>query len=279
MSNLFSRLSSKKNKGKKTLVLFAFRDNYDVYVNIMARAMDEYEGLEKIVIVNLIDTLVDYQSKFKRKTLIEYTDKLSKGIYTEVTRNVGETIHHFTLPAHFQHYTKITELLKVGEQSKHHRTISFNEVNENLESIIKDCGKDAIYDLTTVPTRMNLQLFFACVALEVRKIHFFELRRKDLANTIDARLNNLYHKFPNDEEYFDYKNLTKTPTFQKNLAKLDRKPKKTYLYLIIIAIILSTATGIYFIFQEPEVKIYLIIFQVVSVAMMIYSLAKTWGKK
>jgi hypothetical protein len=280
MSNNITKVN-KKNEAREehTLVVFAFRDNYDVYANLMARAIDEYGELDKIVLVNLTDALVNYISQFKRKIFIDYVDGLSKGVYIEVARNTNKTSPHpFNLPNNFNHYARILELLQDGENEADSSTLSFNEVNENLEKIIENYGKNAIYDFTAVPTRMSLQLFFACVAFGIRKIHFFELRRKDLNRTIEARLNNLYHNFPNNQEYFDYKNLTKIPTFQKNLAKLNKQPKYIYLYIFIAAIIISTAAGIYFVLQEERSKIYLIIFQCVSVSMMIYSLWKTWGK-
>lgn len=261
-------MSKKLPINKPTFVIFVFNKNYDVYVNMLASALDKYGEPEKIVLVGLKDILVNFKSEFEKEGLKNHLTKLSHGLYL-TPDNIEHNIPFGPLSG-FNHYKQLAHFLELHTVSD---VIRFSQLSSSVGKLVKTYGSNAIFDITAVPVKMNLQLFLALAASKVENILLFNLREKDENNPF----NNLYHQFYQKPKYFDYQNITKTDTFQRSF--INKTPQKIYLYLFIIAIVLSTSIGIYLVFQEKPVKVYLVIFQLISVAMMIYSLVKTWGKK
>lgn len=261
-------MSKKLSTNKPTFVIFVFNKNYDVYVNILASAIDKYGGLDQVILVELKDTLVNYSSKFEKKDLEQHLNNLHHGLYVTPKTSIPNIA--FQTPTNFGHYDQSLSLLRHNSVSEE---IRFSQLSSSVGKLVKTYGINAIFDITAVPVKMNLQLFLALAASKAENILLFNLREKDENNPF----NNLYHQFYEKPKYFDYQNITETDTFEQSFT--NKTPKKIYLYLFIMAIVLSTSIGIYLVFQEKPVKVYLVIFQLISIAMMIYSLVKTWGKK
>ena len=149
--------------------------------------------------------------------------------------------------------------------------VRFSRLSEDMATLIKKYGANSIVDLSGIPKRMMLELFFACKMENIERVYLFELRKIDKNN----RINNVYHNLAKSLSNYSYTNLMESRNVKENFNLLEKKPKTAWLYLIISLILILTTVGFYFYYKQK--KVFYIIFQSFTILTAIVSIIGAWG--